>query len=95
MEFSRQEYWSELPFLTPGDLPDPGIDPTSLASPAWAADSLPLVPPGKPPVPSGSGWGGEIPKGLKHQAETFVQGCWGVAPGSAMSKEGAGSALSV
>ena len=27
MEFSRQEYWSELPFPTPGDLPDPGIKP--------------------------------------------------------------------
>ena len=33
MEFSRQEYWSELPFLSPGDLPDPGIEPTSPASP--------------------------------------------------------------
>ena len=41
MEFSRQEYWSELPFPTPGDLPDPGpgIKPGSLA---WQADSLPL-----------------------------------------------------
>ena len=34
MEFSRQEYWSRLPFPTPGDLPDPGIEPESLASPA-------------------------------------------------------------
>ena len=32
MEFSRQEYWSELPCPTPGDLPDPGIKPTFLAS---------------------------------------------------------------
>ena len=31
MEFPRQEYWSGLPFLTPGDLPDPGIEPRSLA----------------------------------------------------------------
>ena len=31
---SRQEYWSGLAFLTPGDLPDPGIEPSSLASPA-------------------------------------------------------------
>ena len=38
MEFSRQEYWSELPY-SPGDLPYPGIKP---ASPALAADSLPL-----------------------------------------------------
>ena len=36
MEFSRQEYWSELPLATPGDLPDPGIKPTSLVSPALA-----------------------------------------------------------
>ena len=35
MEFSRQEYWSGLPFLTPGDLPDPGIKPASLVSPAF------------------------------------------------------------
>ena len=31
MEFSRQEYWSGLPFSSPGDLPDPGIEPTSPA----------------------------------------------------------------
>ena len=36
MEFSRQEYWSGLPFPPPGNLPDPGIKPTSLASPALA-----------------------------------------------------------
>ena len=36
MEFPRQEDWSELPFPTPGDLPDPGIEPMSLASPALA-----------------------------------------------------------
>ena len=35
-EFSRQEYWSRLPFPTPGDLPDPGIEPKSLASPEKA-----------------------------------------------------------
>ena len=37
MEFSRQEYWSGLPFSSPGDLPDPGIKPRS---PALQADSL-------------------------------------------------------
>ena len=37
MEFSRQEYWSGLPFPTPGDLPDPRIEPIS------CADSLPLA----------------------------------------------------
>ena len=36
MRFSRQEYWSGLPFPTPRDLPDPGIKPESLASPALA-----------------------------------------------------------
>ena len=44
MEFSRQEYWSGLPFPSPGDLPDPGIEPRS---PALQADSLPTEPPGK------------------------------------------------
>ena len=36
MGFSRQEYWSGLPCPPPGDLPDPGIEPVSLMSPAWA-----------------------------------------------------------
>ena len=45
MEFSRQEYCGGLPFPSTGDLPDPGMEHTS---PAWQADSLPLVPPGKP-----------------------------------------------
>ena len=36
MEFSKQEYWSGLPFPTPGDLSDPGIEPMSLESPAVA-----------------------------------------------------------
>ena len=40
--FSRQGYWSGLPFLTPGDLSNPGIEPMSPASPALQADSLPL-----------------------------------------------------
>ena len=43
MEFSRQEYWSGLLFPSPGDLPDPGIEP---GSPALQADSLPSEPPG-------------------------------------------------
>ena len=40
VEFSRQEYWSGLPFPNPGDLPDPGMEP---GSPALQADSLPSV----------------------------------------------------
>ena len=45
MGFSRQEYWSGLPFPSPGDLPSPGIEPRS---PALQADALTSVPPGKP-----------------------------------------------
>ena len=43
--FSRQEYWSGLPCPPPGILPDPGIKPETLATPALAGGSLPLVPP--------------------------------------------------
>ena len=43
--FFRQEYWSGLLCPPPGDLPDPGIEPMSLMSPALAVGSLPLVPP--------------------------------------------------
>ena len=49
MGFSRQEYWSGLPCTPPGDLPDPGVKPTSLMSSALSDASLPLAPPGKPP----------------------------------------------
>ena len=45
MGFSRQEYFSGLPFLSPRDIPDPGIKPTS---PTLQADSLPSEPSGKP-----------------------------------------------
>ena len=41
MAFFRQEYWSGLPFPSPGDLPDPGIEP---GPPALQADSLPSEP---------------------------------------------------
>ena len=43
MGFSRQEYWSGLPFPSPGNLPDPGIEPWS---PALQADALTSEPPG-------------------------------------------------
>ena len=43
MGFFRQEYWSGVPFLSPGDLPDPGIEP---GSPKLQADALPSEPPG-------------------------------------------------
>ena len=45
MGFSRQEYWSRLPFPSPGDFPDPGIQP---GSPTLEADALTSEPPGKP-----------------------------------------------
>ena len=45
IEFSRPEYWSESPFPSPGDLPNPGIKPRS---PALQEDSLPTEPQGKP-----------------------------------------------
>ena len=44
VRFSRQECWSGLPFPSPGDLPDPGIE---LGSPALQVDALPSEPPGK------------------------------------------------
>ena len=45
MEFSRQEYWSGLPFPSPEDLPDPGLKPWS---PTLQEDALPSEPPGEP-----------------------------------------------
>ena len=50
MEFSRQEYWCGLPFPSPGDLPDSGIE---LRSPALQVDSLSSEPPGGPPSTEG------------------------------------------
>ena len=49
MRFSRQEYWSGLPFSSPGYLHDPGIKPSSVASPTLAGRFFTTVPPGKPP----------------------------------------------
>ena len=58
MGFSRQEYWSGYPFPSPGDLPNPGIEPRS---PTLQVDSLPCEPPGKPQKhqchPCVKGWG--------------------------------------
>ena len=51
MGFSRQEYWSELLFPSPGDLSNPGVEPRSLT---LQADSLPSEPPGKPIIYLGS-----------------------------------------
>jgi len=48
MEFPRQEYWSGLSFSSPGDLPSPGIKPTSLAFPALAGGFFAAEPQGSP-----------------------------------------------
>ena len=50
MRFSRQEYWSRLPYPTPVDLPNPGIKPASVAAPALSGRLLTAELPGKPQV---------------------------------------------
>ena len=50
MEFSRQEYWSGLPFPPPGDFPDPEIEPLSPVSPALAGRLFTTAPPALPPA---------------------------------------------
>ena len=71
MEFSRQEYWSGLPFPSPGDLPNPGTEPRSSA---LQADALTSEPPGKL-------------GGVKHYLALFIWApftkslsCWSVSP---------------
>ena len=48
MEVSRQEYWSGLPFSSPGDLPNQGIELASPMTPALASGFFTAEPPGKP-----------------------------------------------
>ena len=48
VEFSKQEYWSWVPFPPPGDLPNPGMEPTSPVSPVLQTDSSPTEQSGKP-----------------------------------------------
>ena len=48
MRFSREEYWRGLPFPPPGDLPDPGIEPTSPMAPVLTGRLFTTEPPGKP-----------------------------------------------
>ena len=55
VEFSRQEYWSGLPCPPPGDLPNPGIKPMSLVSPALPGRSFTTTPSGKPILYSNPG----------------------------------------
>ena len=65
--FSRQYYWSGLPFPLPGDLPNPGIEP---GSPALRADALPSEPPGKKREVKGLLNEVEIPQGLPEGLES-------------------------
>ena len=82
MGFSRQEYWSGLPFPSPGDLPDPGIEP---GSPTLEADALTSEPPGKP-YDKYSAYNYTVPPVEKGLIKTNIQivlpsGCYGrVAP---------------
>ena len=52
--FSKQEYWSGLPLLSPGSFSDSGIKPTSPVSPAWASEFFTNEPPGKPHLAVGT-----------------------------------------
>ena len=81
VEFSRQEYWSGLPCSSPGPLPKPGLEPTSLASPALAWGVFTTEPPGKPNKNAGrranldvTDWHPAAPRaaGVTHSA---LQGC--------------------
>ena len=72
MEFPGQEYWSGLPFPSPGDLPNPGIEPLSQVSPALTGGFFTTAPPGKPtqldqspPLPWGSSYT-ELDTGHSH-----------------------------
>ena len=63
MEFSRQEYWSGLPFSPPGDLLDPEIKPES---PGLQADSSPTEPPGKPSQQTKDALNQGFPRNMDH-----------------------------
>ena len=67
MGFSRQEYWSGLPFPHPGDLPNPGTESESLMSPALQVDSLSLNHPGSPFLFRPSLDSKPISKGMKNE----------------------------
>ena len=77
MGFSRQEYWSELPCRPPGDLPDPGIKPTSLMSPALAAGFFTISVTWKALYLRYTGLN-EIWKHLRQPSSPLVQGDLGV-----------------
>ena len=90
MGFPRQEYWSGLPSLPPGDLPDPGIEPTSLMSPALAGGFFATVPPGKFWEP---GKTHSDPSGLAEEADGHKGPLLYQGSTSSSSDRGEGSAL--
>jgi len=81
MEFSRQEYWSGLPFPPQGDLPDPGIEAVLPVSPALAGGFFTTEPPGKPLVSlekEGNGTHEEISGRHAEESQARTQGERGV-----------------
>ena len=72
MGFSRQEYWSGLPFPSPGDLPDPGIEPRS---PTLQADALTSAPPGKPLILNTSLFSHSVMSDSCHPMATLLCPC--------------------
>ena len=75
MEFLRQEYWSGLPFPSPGNLPNPGLEP---GSPALQAESSSSEPPGKPFISEVKKLGGTL---LLHSPNKSLS-AWGTQKGS-------------
>ena len=74
MGFSRQEYWSGLPFCSPGDLPDPGMEPASLLPPALAGKFFTTQSPVYPPdwLALALGATRAPPQGLGSQLPVYV-----------------------
>ena len=75
-EFSRQKYWSGLPVPTSGDLPDPGIKPLSLLSPALAGGFFTTAPPGKPCISSWGSYSGLPQTRWSKQLEFILSQFW-------------------
>ena len=71
-EFIRQEYWSGFPFLIPGDLSNPGIEPTYLAPPALADRFFTTAPPGKLGIRVGNG----SPLHYSYLENSMDRGAW-------------------
>ena len=74
--FSRQEYWSGLPFPSPGELPDPGTEPMHPVPPALAGDFSTTEPPGKLPTPSTSTQKPHVTPGPKHWVQPDLLSTW-------------------